>query len=369
MTEGVEGARLKQQLAAAERFEHNQRPQIAPLVEAWDVAGWTEQAGRVGGDFYDWFVRPDEQLALALGDCSAQGIEAALTASSLRAGLRSHAEYVPEPGKLLERINRSLWTSSAGDQSAGLFFAVADPATGRLRYASAGHLAGLVLSARDCPAILIPTPLLGLIPETHYETCERLLEPGDALLIASEGVCEALEERGIRFGDERFGKLLLPHFGESAADLAARIRDQLEACAPLARYDRTILVVKHLAPHELAYPQSDCLSSFFKNFSFLSKKNVVHRRRPDRLSVPRPRFTPGAAMSIRLHAEPTASGVVLSKIKTAEDAQSLCVFIREHGQPATVTPDSVPGDFRVLLLGLEWDRFETLIDGANVDLV
>lgn len=245
MTEGVEGARLKQQLAAAERFEHNQRPQIAPLVEAWDVAGWTEQAGRVGGDFYDWFVRPDEQLALALGDCSAQGIEAALTASSLRAGMRSHAEYVPEPGKLLERINRSLWTSSAGDQSAGLFFAVADPATGRLRFASAGHLAGLVLSARDCQAILIPTPLLGLIPETHYETCERLLSPGDALLIASEGVCEALEERGWRFGDERFVELLLPHLGESAADLAGRVRDQLEACAPLGRYDRTILVVKH----------------------------------------------------------------------------------------------------------------------------
>jgi serine phosphatase RsbU (regulator of sigma subunit) len=244
MAEGMEGARLKQQLAAAERFEHNQRPQIAPLVDAWDVAGWTEQAGRLGGDFYDWFVRSDEQLALALGDCSAQGIEAALTASSLRAGLRSHAEYVTEPGKLLERINRSLWTSSAGDQSAGLFFAAADPATGRLRYASAGHLAAIVLSTRDCQAVLTPTVLLGLLPETNYETCERLLESGDALLIASEGVCEALEERGGRFGDKRFVELLLPHLGESAADLAGRVRDQLEACAPRGQYDRTILVAK-----------------------------------------------------------------------------------------------------------------------------
>jgi len=74
-------------------------------------------------------------------------------------------------------------------------------------------------------------------------------------------------------------------------------------------------------------------------------------------------------MSIRLHAEPTVSGIVLSKIMAMEDAESLCVFFAERGQPAAIAPSSIPGDFQVFLLGLEWDGFSSLIDGTNVELI
>lgn len=74
-------------------------------------------------------------------------------------------------------------------------------------------------------------------------------------------------------------------------------------------------------------------------------------------------------MSLRLHAEPTASGIVLDEIKTAHDAESICNFFRQKGQPASVAPDSVPGDFRVIVLGLEWVWFRKLIEGANIELI
>ena len=247
MNEGVEGARLKQQLAAAERFDENQRPHIAPLVDAWDVAGWTEQASQVGGDFYDWFVRPDDRLALAVGDASAQAVEAALAASGLRAALRSHAEYVAEPGQLLRRLNQSLWTGSAGDQTAALFYALAEPESGRIRFASAGGLAALAISPDGARSLLTPTTLLGLAPDVDYESCELLFEPGGALLVVSEGLLAALEERGRRFGDSAMLEALLPHLGASADEIVARLRDQLEAYSALGRYDRTILIAKRRA--------------------------------------------------------------------------------------------------------------------------
>ncbi|HUY90182.1 MAG TPA: SpoIIE family protein phosphatase [Pirellulales bacterium] len=244
LNEGIEGAKLKQQLAAAERFEQNQRPHLAPLVEAWDVAGWTAQAAGVGGDFYDWFVRADDRLALALGDSSTRAVEAALAASGLRAALRSHAEYVAEPGRLLERLNQTLWTGSAGDQTAALFYALAEAETGRLQFAAAGGLAALALSPDGAKSLLTPTTLLGLMPDGAYETCKLSLSPGGSLLVVSEGVCAAFEEQGRQFGDRRMIEALLPRLGGSADELVECLRDQLEGCAASGRYDRTILAAK-----------------------------------------------------------------------------------------------------------------------------
>lgn len=244
MTEGVEGARLKQQFVAAERYEQNQRPQIAPLVEDWDVAAWTQQASYVGGDFYDWFVREDEQLVAAVGDCTAQGLEAALTGSSLRAALRSHAEYIAEPGRLLERVNQSLWTASAGDQSAGLFCAFAEQKSGRLRFASAGHLGVAALSSQGAKSLVQPNLLLGMMPESRYETFEELLAAGEALVVFTEGVRAALEACGFQAADQRFFESLLPHLKAPAADLLQRVCDQLQALTGESRLDRTVLVLK-----------------------------------------------------------------------------------------------------------------------------
>jgi serine phosphatase RsbU (regulator of sigma subunit) len=244
MTEGVEGARLKQQLVAAERFEHNQRPHIAPLLDDWDVAGWTEQAAYVGGDFYDWFVRDDEQLVVSVADCSSQGLEAALAASGLRSALRSHAEHLADPGELLERVNRSLWTASAGDQSAALVCAFAEPKTGRLRFASAGHLGAAVLSAQGVKALVQPNLLLGMMPETRYQTLEELLSPGDSLVLFTEGVRAALEEHGLQAADPRFFESILAQLKSPAADLLHRVCDQFQALSSEHSQDRTILVLK-----------------------------------------------------------------------------------------------------------------------------
>ena len=137
--EGFAAAAIKKQIAAAERMQRNQLPTVAPLLDHWDMAGWTAQADSLGGDFHDWFCLPDGLLAVAVGHAMEGGIPAALAASGLKAALRAHGQYYREAQQTLKRLNLTLWTGSAGDQHATLFYGLIETATGRICTASAGH--------------------------------------------------------------------------------------------------------------------------------------------------------------------------------------------------------------------------------------
>ena len=121
----VDGAELQKQVAAAERLQRSELPTIAPLLDGWDLAGWTAQAGSVGGAFHDWFCLPDGLLAAAVGRAAEQGIAGALTANTVKTALRSHARYHRQAERVLPQVNLTLWTGSAGDQHATLFLATA----------------------------------------------------------------------------------------------------------------------------------------------------------------------------------------------------------------------------------------------------
>ena len=91
----VDGAELQKQVAAAERLQRGGLPTIAPMLDGWDMAGWTAQADQVGGAFHDWFCLPNGLLAAAVGRAAEQGIAGALTANTVKTALRSHAPISP----------------------------------------------------------------------------------------------------------------------------------------------------------------------------------------------------------------------------------------------------------------------------------
>ena len=128
----VDGAELQKQVSAADRLQRGGLPTIAPLMDGWDLAGWTAQADQVGGAFHDWFCLPDGLLATAIGRAAAQGVAGALTANTVRTALRSHAPYHRQADRVLPQVNLTLWTGSAGDQQATLLLALLETATGRI---------------------------------------------------------------------------------------------------------------------------------------------------------------------------------------------------------------------------------------------
>src|SRR5207247_8122474 len=113
---GSQAKNCDKQFEIAARWQQDRLPSIAPLLDDYEVAGWTQQADHVGGDYHDWSVLADGRLALTVGDADGTLLDAALGAAALHAAVKSHVAYQHGAGELLTRVNESLVAASAGDQ-------------------------------------------------------------------------------------------------------------------------------------------------------------------------------------------------------------------------------------------------------------
>jgi len=243
--ESIDSARMKRQLAAGQRLQRGQLPAVAPLLDDWDIAGWTAQAGPMGGDFFDWFSLGDGLLAVAAGDAMDQGIEAAMAANTIKASLRSHGQHYRRAGRLLTQVNRTVWTGSAGDQYATIFCGIINSATGLLHYASAGHPGVLLLGGDGWKSAAQPCPPLGESPETEYRQRRCRLNPGEAMVVFTDGFRDARAPDGTLLGEAGLAELLSDHLHQSAERLVQIARERLEGhTADTKLDDRTILVIR-----------------------------------------------------------------------------------------------------------------------------
>lgn len=250
LREGVHGVQLKRQVAAAERLQRGGLPSIAPVLDDLEIAGWTAQAESVGGDFFDWFCLPDGLVTVAVGDAMDSGIEGAMSASAVKTALRSHAQYQRDIDRLLDQVNLTLWTGSTGSQFAALFCGLIETATGMVHYGSAGQISVVLLEEDGgWKSLSQAGPALGEGPETSYEQFSHLLEPGQSLVIFSNGFTDARDEQGRPLGETGLAQAMTAQSQLSAQKLVDLARDRLEAHAVSPnRSDRTVLVIKRTHP-------------------------------------------------------------------------------------------------------------------------
>ncbi len=241
--EGAAAAQWKRQLAAVERLQRNQLPSVSPQLDGWEIAGWSAQRQAVGGDFYDWFSLPEGLLALAIGEARNRGLEGAMTAGTLRAALRSHAQYHRDAAALLKQINLTLWTGSAGDQFASLYCGLVETATGRVRCASAGELRAILVRPDGWQSLTQAAPVLGESPESGYQQLEHHLQPGELLAVFTERIGQS--PNGHPLGETGLADLLSRHASSSARELLPIVCDRLELHAPTSEGENlTLLILK-----------------------------------------------------------------------------------------------------------------------------
>ena len=242
---GTDGAGLQKQVAAAERLQRNELPTISPLLEGWSMAGWTAQAQGVGGAFHDWFCLPRGLLALAVGKAAEQGVAGAMTANAVKTAVRAHAQYHRQSERILQRVNLTLWTGSAGDQRASLFCGLVETATGRVCCASAGQISILLLRGDTWESLSQAAAGLGESPETAFEQSGYELRPGEVLAIFTDGLRDAAGGENHPSGEADVAEALRGKLHLSAEELVVAVRETLNAHAanPEGR-DLTVLVVK-----------------------------------------------------------------------------------------------------------------------------
>ena len=254
---GVEAKQRDRQFDVAQRWQRDRLPSVAPLVDDYEIAGWTSAASGVGGSFHDWSVLPDGRLAVVVGDSQGTLLEAGLNAAALQAAVKAHGSYKHDAGQLLSRVNETLWTGSAGDQHAGLAYSLIDLSGGNIEFAQAGPAAALLLGANQEPPELIAgeSATLGSEGETKYATNRRLLSPSGFLILMNDGARKALTEGDQCTDEKQIASLVHEHACEGAQQLVERLRHLAESAA-VAPGDMSLVVVKR--KRTLGVPTGDC---------------------------------------------------------------------------------------------------------------
>lgn len=213
------------ELELAREVQSRLLPRGSPPLRTLDCAGDCAQARSVGGDFYDFLELGGGQTALILADIAGKGMAGALTMASLQAHLRAHPGQLREdPEQLLRGLNASLCESLAAGRFATLFLGCYDDATRRLRYANCGHNPPLLLRADDRVERLAATAtILGAFRTWDCAVAEVVLEPGDTLVLYSDGITEAADGQDEEFGEARLLEAVRRHRAEGAPALIAGI--------------------------------------------------------------------------------------------------------------------------------------------------
>jgi phosphoserine phosphatase RsbU/P len=223
-------------------------PKDIPQLPGYEIVGAWQSARVVGGDYFDVLPFDDNTLGLCIADVAGKGMPAALLMSNLQAAVRGLASGALPPNELCERWNALLLRNIAIDRFITFFYAQLDGSSGELRYVNAGHNAPVVMH-RDGSHHRLEAGggVLGIFPKQRFELGTILLEPGDRIVLFTDGVTEAGNVDGEEFGEQRLIDLIRDHRTTSARDLQQQI---LTSAGDFTRHnwsdDATLLVVASL---------------------------------------------------------------------------------------------------------------------------
>ena len=199
-----EAKRLDHELDQARDTQMRLVPSEPLRFGSWEVTGRVTPARQVGGDSFDYFVIGDQRLGFAIGDVSGKGMPAALLMMTAQSYLRVYCNSDRPLPEKLRQLNQAVVRSAQPGKFITLFYAELDPADGLLRYVNAGHNYPLLRRADGSLEPLIEGGLmLGFGEDIEFVQGETSMEPGDALLLYSDGVSEAMDLRNQEYGEER----------------------------------------------------------------------------------------------------------------------------------------------------------------------
>ena len=236
--------RTAREMEIAREVQSRLLPQAPPRLKTLDCAACCIQARAVGGDYYDFLDLGPDRAGLVLADVSGKGVHAALLVANLEAYLRSQSSMAPlEPVAMLQKVNQMLYRSTAPQHFATLFFGIYDDLTRELLYVNCGHNPPVWLRQDGSVARLEPTAtVIGAFDRWQASACRARLDPGDLLVVFSDGITEA--PRGEEeFGERRLIDELLARNGSSVNAIMSGILGRVQEFSNGAQADDLTLLI------------------------------------------------------------------------------------------------------------------------------
>jgi len=183
LSECVTARRSERQQLHATQWQRDHLPNVMPMLDDWQVAGWCADADQLTNGFYDWFVPPDGSLAFVLGTGDGTMVESALSSAALQAAVRSHANYARSTSQLIDLVNETIWLGSAGGHFASLAYASLQPESGQLELVATGNIRALLLRDGNLQSLRIDSTQLGMEPELLLHTQHFSMAQQDLLVL------------------------------------------------------------------------------------------------------------------------------------------------------------------------------------------
>jgi len=247
----AERERQRVELETARRIQSSILPELPPRLAGIDLAHAYLPASEVGGDFYDVLALDDGRLAVAVGDVAGHGVSSGLVMSAAKSALAVQVAFDPEVASVFATLNRLVYQSARQRLITTLCYAVIDPASREMIYASAGHLYPYLLGSNG------PTPSVRALPSTAYPLGVRplldvsvqrqQLEARDTIVLISDGIVEARREGSTDlYGFDRLEERLTALVGCSPEQVRDGIlADLAHFVGPTPREDdQTVLVLR-----------------------------------------------------------------------------------------------------------------------------
>jgi sigma-B regulation protein RsbU (phosphoserine phosphatase) len=250
--------RMEQELALARELQRRVLPPACPTLRTADIAARFLPARQIGGDLYDFLPQSSERMGIAVGDVSGKGAPAAIYAALTSGYLRSRAGERLTAAQMMAALNTSLTDRPVPGAYVSLLYAVWDEATGRLLIANSGLPQPIVYRAGaaqagggECKAvdrIEVSGLPAGLFPEASYEQATLAPEPGDVIVLFTDGIMDASSAAGEMFGRTRMEQVVAAHHGGTAEELVGEIFAAVTAHADGVEQfdDQTVVALKFL---------------------------------------------------------------------------------------------------------------------------
>jgi serine phosphatase RsbU (regulator of sigma subunit) len=193
-----------------------------PDRKDFDLHAAMAPAREVGGDFFDFFLLDRERLGFVVGDVSGKGVPAALFMAVTRTLLRATAQHIAAPAECLTHVNKTLIEQNASGMFVTLFYGVLDTRTGEIQFANAGHNPPYLLSPQGGRALREKSgPMLGVFEGVEYVARGCRIEPGEGIVLYTDGVTEATDPVRNFFDEQRLERFLSEHGKDSVQRIVA----------------------------------------------------------------------------------------------------------------------------------------------------
>ncbi len=205
-SKAVRGAQMAQQMRLAGIVQRRMIPQRPPVIPGLDVAAVYQPCFNVGGDYYDFFKVSDNVLAVAIADVIGKGIPAAIMTSSFRGMLRAysdggHSRHGMQ--EIIEKLNRHACSECRDGEFITFFYALIDTARMTITYCNCGHEPALMFRSGKVKELDAGGLVLGILQNSPYEVATVKLKDGDSILFYTDGLIDAINFEGKRWGIDR----------------------------------------------------------------------------------------------------------------------------------------------------------------------